>query len=531
MKAKKVLAMLMASAMIMGTSVTAFAATPTNIIVNNVDAGAELSYLQIIEPDTTAASGWKFVDPTIAQVYKKGFNSATQSSYDEETIIWMLIKNADENAKVPDTITTPATADQIQEGVAAVLNAREEGGVLENYDWTNMTIVGGNQASAEVNEAGIYVIDAVDTDNFTYSPMAAYVSFDSYDTTTGVPSDLTSEAINAKKTTVYIDKKNSEGENDKIVAVGDTITYTVDTVVPYFEANIDDASLKYTITDTIIGAVYDMENNNQLHVTVKLDGNIVQENGNDYWTVNVTDTTKDGKPAKTFTIDLSSIAKNRDNANKTLEISYDAVVKDLEVSNEVSFSRDGILQDDDDDKLYTGVVTLTKFGEADEDPETETPGLKGAEFLLYYTQDDETYYATFVKDEEGNPEMTNDGAYQVESWTTEKTDADRVVTGDDGVAKVAGLDNDEDTYYFEEVKAPDGYSINENDAVVEEWKVTTSGDTTTATATAEMYDTKLSSLPLPSTGGIGTTLFTVGGCTIMVAAAGLYFATRKKEQN
>lgn len=526
MKAKKVLAMLMASAMIMGTSVTAFAATPTNIIVNNVDAGAELSYLRIIEPDTTAASGWKFVDPTIAQVYKNGFNSATQSTYDEETIIWMLIKNADENAKVPDTITTPATADQIQKGVAAVLDAEE----LEDYGWTNMTIVGGNQASAEVNEAGIYVIDAVDTDNFTYSPMAAYVSFDSYDTTTGVPSDLTSEAINAKKTTVYIDKMNSEGENDKIVAVGDTITYTVDTVVPYFEANIDDASLKYTITDTIIGAVYDMENNNQLHVTVKLDGNIVKENGNDYWIVNVTDTVKDGKSAKTFTIDLSSIAKNRDNANKTLEISYDAVVKDLEVSNEVSFSRDGITQDDDD-KLYTGVVTLTKFGEADEDPEIKTPGLKGAEFLLYYTQGDETYYATFVKDEENRPEMTEEGAYQVESWTTNRDDADRVVTGANGEAKVAGLDNDEKKYYFEEVKAPDGYSINEEDAVVKNWQVETVGDTTNADAIAEMYDTKLSSLPLPSTGGIGTTLFTVGGCTIMVVAAGLYFATRKKEEN
>ena len=33
---------------------------------------------------------------------------------------------------------------------------------------------------------------------------------------------------------------------------------------------------------------------------------------------------------------------------------------------------------------------------------------------------------------------------------------------------------------------------------------------------------------LPSTGGIGTTIFTIGGCAIMVIAAGLFFATRRK---
>ena len=41
-----------------------------------------------------------------------------------------------------------------------------------------------------------------------------------------------------------------------------------------------------------------------------------------------------------------------------------------------------------------------------------------------------------------------------------------------------------------------------------------------------MKDTKLSALP--STGGMGTTLFTIAGCVIMISAAGLFFATRKK---
>lgn len=36
---------------------------------------------------------------------------------------------------------------------------------------------------------------------------------------------------------------------------------------------------------------------------------------------------------------------------------------------------------------------------------------------------------------------------------------------------------------------------------------------------------------LPSTGGIGTTIFTIAGCVIMIAAAGLFFASRKKSDN
>ena len=41
-----------------------------------------------------------------------------------------------------------------------------------------------------------------------------------------------------------------------------------------------------------------------------------------------------------------------------------------------------------------------------------------------------------------------------------------------------------------------------------------------------ILNTKLSSLP--STGGIGTTIFTIGGCLIMIAAAGLFFASSRK---
>ena len=119
----------------------------------------------------------------------------------------------------------------------------------------------------------------------------------------------------------------------------------------------------------------------------------------------------------------------------------------------------------------------------------------------------------------------------------------------DGEVTFFGLDPDK-TYYVEETKAPEGYS-----RLTEIWKlegaseqttgpvvsdtgtddndipytVMTTTTTVTDYTTMSIPNTKLSSLP--STGGIGTTIFTIGGCVIMVTAAGLYFATRKKEQN
>ena len=90
-------------------------------------------------------------------------------------------------------------------------------------------------------------------------------------------------------------------------------------------------------------------------------------------------------------------------------------------------------------------------------------------------------------------------------------------------------------YEFKETKAPEGYSINETNAKVT-WSDTditeediSNPDAAPIEGDASMLDTKLASLP--GTGGMGTTIFTIGGVVIMISAAGLYFATRKKEQN
>ena len=74
---------------------------------------------------------------------------------------------------------------------------------------------------------------------------------------------------------------------------------------------------------------------------------------------------------------------------------------------------------------------------------------------------------------------------------------------------VEGLDVG--SYHFEETKAPEGYSINTDGKTL---ALTVNGDVATANLYNEgqLNDTKLNALP--STGGIGTTIFYVVGAIL-----------------
>lgn len=534
MKAKKVLAMLMASAMIMGTSVTAFAAVEgTTITVNNLDDAATITAVQVIEPSTETETGWKFSSDDAKNAYGKAFDAINVDMGDSEVtdaeaqeIIWKLIwyKLGGEVKPdvIPDDIDEMANADQIK---AALENLNDS-----TYASRGTTFeVDGMHDLINVSAAGVYAIKATttNTEEYIYGDMAAYVSF-AYDED-GVPEALNPVEVNAKKTTLTIDKDSSE--DGDVVAINDTVTYTVNTFVPYFSDDKD--NVVYNITDTLRGAQYDTTEegtNRVLSVNVYLGEKTPGvDDPDDTIQVQVTSGTDTTGAYETFTIDLSEIAKDRGNANKKLTLTYQAIVKSEVVNNTVKPS-DGSNTFDkvtDSDTLYTGKITMTKFGEADENVK-----LAGAEFVLYYEANGTTYYAEFKEADE-----FADDAHEyifTGNWFEETTEgvvpdgATHIVTDTDGEAVVRGLDDDSTyNYMFKEVKAPEGYSINEEDAPVNEWE----GAANNRTNTADMHDTKLSSLPLPSTGGIGTTLFTVGGCTIMVVAAGLYFVTRKKEQN
>lgn len=498
-KLKKLFAVILSLVMVLAMGITSFAATNSaKITVNNLDANAKLHYVQIVQPNTSTETGWEFTHNAAAS-FKKVTKFANLT---DQQILWSLIKLADAQAKVPAG-TVQATASDFQKAME---------NIEADLTYTDVT---GNTNIINATSAGIYAIKATTTDtaNYVYSPMAAYVKFDNYDRTTGIPTDLVDVTVNAKKTTIKIEKTNNN--DNGVVEIDSIVEYTVKTNVPYIADDVD--KVTYTITDTIEGAEYvTNDDGTTVAVTVTIGTNTTTKN------VAVT-TNNDGK--KQIVLDLSDVAADRNNANKDVVLKYQAKVTSEVVRNEVvpgDGSHDFVPAVD---KLYTGKVTLTKTGE-------NTEKLADAKFVLYRTET--------IEKEEGTKEsvkkyalVSKDTAktnneYVVTGWTNNeavaKAEGNLIVTDSNGQAVVRGLDSTYTDYYFEEVVAPNGYSINDDDSIVR-WGANQTAEATTGTAS--MSDTKLSALP--ATGGIGTTIFTIVGCGIMIAAAGLFFASRRKE--
>lgn len=100
-----------------------------------------------------------------------------------------------------------------------------------------------------------------------------------------------------------------------------------------------------------------------------------------------------------------------------------------------------------------------------------------------------------------------------------------LATGRDGKIAIDGLDSD--TYYLREVKAPDGYNKLANDVPVTITGATKGKDDTLTYTTVLTEVENKSGAELPSTGGVGTTVFyVVGG--LMVLLAVVLLVTRKK---
>lgn len=475
-KVKRILSVIMAMVMVLAMSVPTFAAGENaTITLKRFDKANKVEYMQIIQKDETKTSGWAFTNGA-GKCFTEAFE-LTDSEDAQQQVIWGLIKYNDNSVKLPTGVTAvTATAAKIDLALSKVAALTE-------------FTVAKNKESIEVNAAGVYAIKAEET-GFTYKTATAYVGFgEPYPTLTGAE-------VTAKKSPTSVDK--IVADDDHVVAIGDIVTYTIEAYVPFIDAaNTDNRT--FTITDKITGADYYLAGPNSVN--------------------NVTMVGKDGQvgtivvneDGKGFTIDLSELVADTSNPNagKKITVTYTAKVKELTVENTAgSHTADATYGGNNVPvKLFTGEITLLKYGDSD-----EANVLKDAEFEV-------------SKDEAATPlkfKLQENGNYR---YAPDAEDASTVVkTNAEGKIVVEGLNVG--TYHFKETKAPEGYSINTDGKDI---TLTQTGVATAIVkASGKLNDTKLNALP--STGGIGTTIFTIGGCAIMIVAAGLFFATRRKTQ-
>lgn len=397
-------------------------------------------------------------------------------SIDEERNSWVVAEWAKAFINERYEITNAEGLTKAAEAQETTYTAQSEGKTSVEFD--NMPI-------------GVYVIRAAAAKT-TYNPMVA----NTYDNTQTYIA-VKDAAVTAKSATVDLTKKEIEGDN--FVGKGETVTFEIETTFPYFDEKAAEKS--FEIYDTPTG----MKITSVESVTiggVSVEGKSFTENDGTY-TINLTD----------------QIKENNENAGKKVVVKYKAIVTSEDgysnTANSSGSTADSTVQG------HTGDIILTKYASDDNNEEVaDNAKLAGAKFEVYPVTVGEDESET-VGETPLEFVMREDGIY-TPALEEDENKVTEIETVEGGTVKIEGLGDGK--YHFDETVAPDGYTVNEEGVTVEVVK----GEEDTV-AYGNVIDTKLSSLP--STGGIGTTIFTIGGCVIMVAAAGLYFSTRKKEEN
>lgn len=477
-KMKKILAVILSLAMVLGMSMTAFAAK----------AGATL------EVKGLATYAKQKVD--IYEIYR----------LDDNDNAWVAADWTKDTGVTPDNLADSNVISALRTAALKTkATATEESKELSTGKFASNVNFTGLQA-------GAYLVIVTDPTNKTeYSTMVAKTY--KYDEKNNLIAPLNASVV------AKADKYHTGKEADKTnIEVGDLVTYKVKTTVPYQEVKPNGQKLvtEFKVSDNLTGATFYLTGE-AVKGTAAV--NTITVNGATVPGFEKLSETLNGQSA--FELNLMDLVKDDNTyAGQEVVITYTALVNKANlVENNATSTQD---PNGTTTKTYSGNATITKY-------EVNTTNvLKGAEFVVYRINKETNKKEYAVIDNEG---------WITGEWTAETTKdvvpaglGLTLTTADDGTVTVKGLKAGD--YYFKEVVAPDGYSISNTDIAFTMAETT---DKTTGVVTGvaptqpeliKMYDSKLSALP--STGGMGTTLFTIAGCAIMVAAAGFFFASRKR---
>ena len=310
------------------------------------------------------------------------------------------------------------------------------------------------------------------------------------------------------------DKNNVPFEKTKTVEkndfnVGDTVTFTITGKVPDYTGFTE---YTYEITDKMTDGL--TFNRNSL--TVKVGEATVTEG----CTIAYEPTTA----PQTFTVSIPVLG-NKYVIGAEIKVTYTATVNEkavavvsqneakLTYSNDPTNTEKKATTPSEIVKVYSSKIVIKKVEKTDG---TDGKPLSGAEFVLYKE----------VKTVDGGEATKqyykwNAGEKKVQ-WVAQ-AEADTVKTNVDGEASFDGLADG--TYHLVEIKAPAGYN-QLKDPVTVTVAGSNKDDETGKLIVTQKVENQAGTL-LPSTGGMGTTVFYVLGA-VLVVGAGVLLVTKKR---
>ncbi|MBF6978134.1 SpaH/EbpB family LPXTG-anchored major pilin [Aerococcaceae bacterium zg-BR22] len=312
--------------------------------------------------------------------------------------------------------------------------------------------------------------------------------------------------IREKNTTPGWDDKDGEGEGNKRITNGESFNEgeRVKYEVTYNNAmnyNKQEKIYQYVIKDNLPKGV----KLDKSSLKVAVNGNTLNEG--DY-TFEETDSgfTVTVKWAKTHEKNTDS-RKDEDflySSKSTIKVTYEAEVLEeaTEGFDNPNINTVTVNPNDKTDappktaKFYSGQITIKKVDE-------NKKALIGAKFVV---QNESSYLQ----------ETENEG----HKWVADKKDATVYTTDEDGIVTISGLKAG--NYKITETEAPAGYNL-----LKEPTKVDLTVEQGGLIKTTTIVNKK--GVELPSTGGMGTTIFYVIGGTLVVGAVVFLVAKRKVE--
>lgn len=512
-KIKKVLAVLITLAMVMAMSLTAFAEAETSnipsendtatAVVSNVESGATVTAYQIVK----------------AKYNEYGF---------------VAYEKVNESLGI-ENILAP-TSDEVSV-IAKNTSGLETEGFTEVADSVNEE--GLARFTADL-EAGYWIVLVTGTVDEVYNPMlvGVYYSVGGSDNTM-IPGSvdantdwsLVTEGAYAKSTKPSIDKvvetpSDTGNDSGEAVAIGDTVEFSIATAIPSYSEQYDEVEViisdelssgltlkpESIVVTGVPEASYTLETTEQ-GFKLSIDSAYALANGKQDITITYSATLNENAGINFDENTNTATLKYTNNPDRTTK-----EVKDKTYT--YTFGIDASLNGSEIEKTKE-LFKVNETGKVEvvEKEVTVTGPLAGATFELTLNGTDKVYTAT---------------------------------SDENGALEFKGLD--EGTYTLVETKAPAGYTVNNtphevvisatynNDGTLNSYTITIDDEATstyvdtkegpekeiskTSIGSTGIVNTKISALP--STGGIGTTIFTIGGCIIMILAAALFFVNRRR---